>query len=76
MFFVILEYSFKGIDVTAKFEDRRCLLTSGLANEVIGIFFEDAIVSIGIGLRQIASSDVPAQAEVIAFMVMCLDGDY
>ena len=65
----------ESIDVTVKLEDVRCPLTSGLTDEIIGILLEDAIVTIGIGFCQIASGDVLAKPEMIALLVMCLDGD-
>ena len=66
----------ESIDVTVRLEDVHCPLTSGLTDEVVGIFLEDAIVAIGVGLCKITSCYVLAQTEMIAFLIMCLDSAY
>ena len=50
-------------------------LASGLADKVICILLEDAIVAVGIGLAQIASGHVLAKSEMITFLAMRLYGD-
>jgi hypothetical protein len=65
----------ESIDVAVKLEDVRCPLTSGLTHEVIGIFLEDMIVSVGVSLCQIASGYVLAQAKMIALLAVGLDGE-
>ena len=48
---------------------------SGLTDKIVCILLEDAIVTVGIGLAQIASGHVLAKSEMITFLVMRLYGD-
>ena len=65
----------KSINVTVKFEDVCSSFASGLTDKVVCILLEDAIVTVGIGLAQITSGHVLAKSEMIALLVMCLNGD-
>ena len=65
----------EGIDVTVKFKDIRRPLAPCLTDEIIGEVLEDAVIAVGIGLRQIASGHMLAKSKMIALLVMCFYGD-
>ena len=60
----------EGVNVASKFEHVVDPLGTGLADHVVGVFLEDAVVPAGVGLRQVAECYALSKAQVIALVAV------
>jgi hypothetical protein len=65
----------KSVHVIVEFEDFRGPLTSGLTDEVIGIFLENVIITIRVCLSQVTPGHVPSQSKMVTLLPMRFNGD-
>jgi len=60
----------QSVHVTIEFEDFRGPLTSGLTDEIIGIFLENVIITIRVYLSQVTPGHVSSRSEMVTLLPM------